>query len=98
MENWLTTSDASAERDIVLNLASRLKDAAYVKNAVKQIETEKDIDTQIREYLKLYEKTQRICNLQSDLSWLNMEAIRLAFNDMKKLKGFDATKVSTGFG
>ena len=92
LENWLTTSDASAERDIVLNLASRLKDAAYVKNAVKQIETEKDIDTQIREYLKLYEKTQRICNLQSDLSWLNMEAIRLAFNDMKKLKGFDATK------
>ena len=70
-----------------MNLASRLKDAAYVKNAVKQIETEKDIDTQIREYLKLYEKTQRICNLQSDLSWLNMEAIRLAFNDMKKLKG-----------
>ena len=92
LENWLTASDASAERDIVLNLASRLKDAAYVKNAVKQIETEKDIDTQIREYLKLYEKTQRICNLQSDLSWLNMEAIRLAFNDMKKLKGFDATK------
>ncbi len=47
---------------------------------------EKDIDTQIREYLKLYEKTQRICNLQSDLSWLNMEAIRLAFNDMKKVE------------
>ena len=89
LENWLTASDASAERDIVLNLASRLKDAAYVKNAVKQIETEKDIDTQIREYLKLYEKTQRICNLQSDLSWLNMEAIRLAFNDMKKLKGLN---------
>jgi hypothetical protein len=30
--------------------------------------------------------------LQMELDWLNVEAIRLAFDDMKKIKGFDAAK------
>lgn len=92
LENWLTAPDASAERDIVLNMTSRLKDNSYFKNAVKQIETEKSMDVKVRAYLQLYEKAQRICNVESDLNWLNMEAIRLAFADMKTLKGFDAAK------
>lgn len=90
LENWLTAADASTEKEIILNLADRLKDPSYFKNAVKEIEAEKDMDAQIRAYLQLYETAQRVCNLQSDLSWLNMEAIRLAFADMKSLKGFDA--------
>ena len=92
LENWLTTSDASAEHDMVMNMATRLKNDTFVKNAVKQIEAKKDIDTQIREYLKLYEKVQRMCNLEGELKWLNMEAIHLAFKDMKKMKGFNAAK------
>ena len=92
LETWLTTCDASAEHDLVLNMATQLKKDTFVKNAVKKIEAEKDVNTQIREYLKLYEKIQRICGLQRDLSWLNIEAIRLAFNDMKKMKEFDVSK------
>jgi formylglycine-generating enzyme required for sulfatase activity len=30
--------------------------------------------------------------LQTELDWLNIEAIRLAFDDMKKINGFDAAK------
>ena len=30
--------------------------------------------------------------LQSELKWLNMEAIRLAYEDMKRIEGFDAVK------
>lgn len=92
LENWLTAADASAEKEVVLNIASRLKDPSFVKSAVKTIEAEKDMDAQIRAYLGLYEKVQRISNLQDDLSWLNIEAVRLAFADMKKLKDFDAAK------
>lgn len=92
LENWLTAADASTEKEIILNLADRMDDPSYFKNAVRQIEAEKDMDAQIRSYLQLYETAQRVCNLQSDLSWLNMEAIRLAFNDMKGIQGFDAAR------
>lgn len=37
-------------------------------------------------------KRQRILFLQNELKWLNMEAIRLAYDDMKRFKGFDAAK------
>ncbi|MDR1918491.1 MAG: SUMF1/EgtB/PvdO family nonheme iron enzyme [Tannerellaceae bacterium] len=36
--------------------------------------------------------SQRIRNVQTELEWLNIDAIRLAFDDMKKQKGFDAAR------
>jgi hypothetical protein len=51
LENWLATADASAERDLILTIAGRLKDAAYFQREVKRIEGEQDIDQQIRSYL-----------------------------------------------
>ena len=56
----------------------------------KQIANEKDLNTQIRKYLELVEKVQELYTLQSDLEWLNVEAVKLAFADMKKQKGYDA--------
>lgn len=38
------------------------------------------------------QKVQRVVQLQNELKWLNIEAIRLAYADMKQLKGFDAAK------
>lgn len=52
----------------------------------------KDIDTQIRKYLELFEKIQNVYEVQSELEWLNIEAIKLAFADMKKQQGYDAAK------
>ncbi len=92
LENWLTTTDASAEKAAVRNIAAGLKDQSYFTKAIALIETEKDVDKQIRSYLELYEKALRVSNIQNDLSWLNIEAIRLAFADMKKMKGFDAAR------
>lgn len=92
LENWLATPDASIEQELILHMAKKLKDGAYFENAVKQVESEKDVDKQIRAYLELYEKAQRLCSVQDDLEWLNIEAIRLAFADMKAMKDFDASK------
>ena len=92
LENWLTASDATAEKDIVLNLSAKLKDASYFKQEVKRIEALQNVDDQIRAYLELYEKAQRVCNLQNELAWLNIEAIRLAFADMKAMPNYDTAK------
>lgn len=91
-ESWLSAEDTSIEQNLLKSLTLRLKDSSYFTDAMKQIEKEKELETRIREYLELYEKARYITDLQHDLSWLNMESVRMAFNDMKKMKGFDAAK------
>lgn len=92
LENWLTSSDASVERDAILAMTGGLKDNSYFKNEVNRIGTEKDIDKQIRAYLGLFEVAKRVCDIQDELDWLNIEAVRMAFADMKSMKNFDAAK------
>lgn len=84
--------NTDAERALVLKLAAYLKDSSYIKNTIRQIETEKKVETQITGYQKLHKQVQRMLLLQSELKWLNMEAIRLAYEDMKRIEGFDAVK------
>lgn len=84
--------NTDTERALVLKLAVYLKDSSYIKNTIRQIETEKKVETQITGYQKLHKQVQRMLLLQSELKWLNMEAIRLAYEDMKRIEGFDAVK------
>ena len=84
--------NTDTERALVLKLAAYLKDSSYIKNPIRQIETEKKVETQITGYQKLHKQVQRMLLLQSELKWLNMEAIRLAYEDMKRIEGFDAVK------
>lgn len=84
--------NTDTERALVLKLAAYLKDSSYIENTIRQIETEKKVETQITGYQKLHKQVQRMLLLQSELKWLNMEAIRLAYEDMKRIEGFDAVK------
>ncbi|MDL2221947.1 SUMF1/EgtB/PvdO family nonheme iron enzyme [Parabacteroides sp. OttesenSCG-928-N08] len=91
LEDWLISRDGSVERRVVESIASSLKDRSYFDSAIAEISKQADPVKLMRDYLELYEKAIRVYNLQDDLSWLNIESIRLAFDDMKKMKGFDAT-------
>ena len=84
--------DTSAERDRILKLATLLKDDSYVKNRIGQIEAEKKPEVRVTAYQALYQKVQRMIRLQSELSWLNINAVRMAFDDMKRFNGFNAAK------
>lgn len=84
--------NTDTERALILKLAAYLKDSSYIKNTIRQIETEKKVEIQITGYQKLHKQVQRMLLLQSELKWLNMEAIRLAYEDMKRIEGFDAVK------
>ncbi|GGJ84803.1 SUMF1/EgtB/PvdO family nonheme iron enzyme [Parabacteroides faecis] len=92
LDTWLITPDASVEKQAVEAMVDKLKDGSYYKNVVQQIANEKEVNTQIRKYLELFEKLQDVYALQGDLEWLNIDAIKLAFADMSKQKGFDAAK------
>lgn len=95
LDTWLITPDASVEKQAVESLITKLKDGSYYKSIIQQIASEKDVNTQIRKYLELFEKIQDVYAVQNDLEWLNVEAVKLAFADMKKQKGFDAAKYET---
>ena len=84
--------NTDTERALVLKLAAYLKDSSYIKNTIRQIDTENKVETQSTGYQKLHKQVQRMLLLQSELKWLNMEAIRLAYEDMKRIEGFDAVK------
>ncbi|MDR2036771.1 MAG: SUMF1/EgtB/PvdO family nonheme iron enzyme [Bacteroidales bacterium] len=88
---FLTTDD-SVEKGLAVSLSDQVKNGTYFKDQIRQIESEKDIDTRIRRYLELFEKEDALLRLESELAWLNMESVRLAYADMKKQKGFDASK------
>lgn len=92
LDTWLITPDASIEKQAVEAMVGKLKDGSYYKSVVQQIANEKDVNTQIRKYLELFEKLQDVYALQGELEWLNIDAIKLAFADMSKQKGFDAVK------
>lgn len=92
LDTWLITPDASVEKQAVEAMVDKLKDGSYYKSVVQQIANEKEVNTQIRKYLELFEKLQDVYALQGDLEWLNIDAIKLAFADMSKQKGFDAAK------
>ncbi|MCC8170568.1 MAG: SUMF1/EgtB/PvdO family nonheme iron enzyme [Parabacteroides sp.] len=92
LDTWLITADASVEKQAVDAMINKLKDGSYYKSVVQQIANEQEVNTQIRKYLELFEQLQDVYALQSDLEWLNIEAVKLAFADMKKQKGFDAAK------
>ena len=91
LDTWLITPDASVEKQAADNAIARLKDGAYYSNVAKQIANEKDLNTQIRKYLELVEKVQDLYTLQSDLEWLNVEAVNW-LSRYEKQKGYDAAK------
>lgn len=92
LSTLLITPDASVEKRIVENVVKELKEGAYYKNLVQQIASEKNVDAQIRKYLEVFDKIQDTYEIQSELEWLNLEAIRLAFDDLKKQPGYDVAK------
>ena len=91
-DTWLVTPDASVEKRALDKAITTLKDGTYYSDLAKQIANEKTSEIQTRKYLELIMEIQDLTSLQRELEWLNVEAIELAFNDMKKHKGYDAAK------
>ena len=87
-----TRTDASNEKEAIEKLVSQLKGKSYFISAIKQIEVEPAINKQVQLYSELQETARQIKDLQDELAWLNIEAIRLAFADMKEMPGFNIAK------
>ncbi len=91
LDMWLMSADDSMEKNLAEKLTAQLRDKSYFEGAIKAVAAKGDLNERIRGYLSLIEKEQSVINLQKELDWLNMEAIALAYGDMKK-SGLDAAK------
>ncbi len=98
IENWLLDPSASLEEKAVLAVAKKLKDKTYFEQLIQAV-SKKDlsVDAKIKEYLAIFETVSKVYQVQSELDWLNIEAIRLAFNNMKGMKGYDIAKYEPQF-
>ena len=84
MNAQLVTAQTVFRKDTVSSVASLLKDDSYFRAAIQQVEADNNANNRSQSYQKLYEEAVLVHKLQEELEWLNMEAIRLAFADMKR--------------
>jgi len=94
LDSWLISTDVSVEQKLVSSVIEQLDNPRFYKSQQEQIDSKNRPgaeDTQIRSYLKLYEEVLSVLNLQKELKWLNAEAIKLAYADMKASKKFDSS-------
>ena len=95
VEDWLADTDGNMEKETLLSIAGKLKDKSYYQGLINSIDKDQtNPDAKIRSYLNLFGELNEVYQLQGELEWLNIEAIRLAYNNMKGMKGFDTTTYS----
>lgn len=90
-EFWLITKDAAMEREAARNAVKKLEDKTYFDKCLNEI-AQLEAGRQSIAYLELMEKARQVYALQEDFKWLNLKALRMALEDMKKLDGFEAAK------
>lgn len=87
---WLATPDASVERRAVANVIKRMKDNGTFTAELEKADALKTVNERIVAYFGLLDKAAEVLNLEEQLAWVNLQALREAFEDMKKTSSFDA--------
>ncbi|MBL4560742.1 MAG: SUMF1/EgtB/PvdO family nonheme iron enzyme [Labilibaculum sp.] len=89
--SWLTSKDCSSERSVVRKLIDLLETPDHFENLLNEVAALPKQE-QLSKYLELFERVSEIYNLQNELKWINPEAIRLAFDNMKANSDFKASE------
>ncbi len=88
---WLSTPDISIEKKAISNLTRKLTDRTYYEQQMAQL-AKKPFDEQVYGVLELVRQAAKATDLNEQLGWVNLKAIRMALDDMKKNPGYDAEK------
>ena len=79
---WLISGDTSTEKNAIKKQIGKLDEPAYYLEKLNQIETEKQGIECTKAYLSLMEEIHDIYLMQQELQWFNIEALKLAYDDM----------------
>ncbi|MDD4636709.1 MAG: hypothetical protein PHI48_04205 [Bacteroidales bacterium] len=87
---WLSNGTANEDAVIIKSLLSRSKEKTYFEDELAKIAT-LPAAQQMEASLALFSDLSDVLKIQMEVDWINIEAIQLAFNDMKKNPAFNAT-------
>ncbi len=86
---WLSNGTANEDEVIIKELLNRLKEKVYFNDELTKIAS-LPAAKQTEAYLSLFKDLSDVIKIQSEVDWINIESIQLAFDDMKKNASFNA--------
>lgn len=87
-QSWLSNGNANGDDVILKKLIKRLKEKTFFNAELAKITT-LPVEKQTVAYLSLFTDIFSVIKIQSEIDWLNLEAVKLAFEDMKKNPSFN---------
>lgn len=92
LDAWLVTKDTSVEEQHIKKLLNELKSKSYYTDKLKKVAAEPVLDARMKSMLLLLREVAQVADLQKSLEWLNLPAIKLAYDDMKRSAKFNVAK------
>lgn len=92
LDAWLVTKDTSVEEQHIKKLLNELKSKSYYTDKLKKVAAEPVLDARMKGMLLLLREVAQVADLQKSLEWLNLPAIKLAYDDMKRSAKFNVAK------
>lgn len=86
------SSGVSYEKRMLKNRIARLSDQAYYRNRFSLIEADADSVRQLKAVKALRDEVDHVLEMQNRLAWLNTDAVKLAFDDMKANRNYSVEK------
>lgn len=89
-DEWFAAEDAHIEKKALLKAIGQLKDPSFYKKQVEIIAKNKSADAQAKEFLALLQEVNNVLKVQEKIQFFDVQAVKLAYEDLKKKPGFDA--------
>ena len=90
LDMWMKTE--GLESNVARQMASKLDDPSYYMGILQNLQSESNGKAKIKSLIRLMESIRKTLDIQSELKWLNLESVKLAYEDMCSYKGFDPEK------
>ncbi|MGL5684059.1 MAG: SUMF1/EgtB/PvdO family nonheme iron enzyme [Marinifilaceae bacterium] len=91
-QDFLSSTDLSVETKAARALIGNLKDKKHYENRVNEILKSGNVAQQNREMLVLIDELATIDNVQEQLAWLNLDALKAAHKDMSQVVSYPKAK------
>lgn len=91
MGNWLITPDTHIEKNTISRLISSFPNKQYYNQRLSEAESKSSFEEKSTAMLLLLDEVSRIADLQEELKWINIQAVKDAFNDMSLSSTFNVS-------
>lgn len=89
--NWINSTDASVEKAAAEKMVASLSKPEVFAARIKAV-SGNDLNA-VKEYLTIFDDAKAVYLVQSKFQWLKVANVKSAVEDMKTIKGFDASTV-----